>query len=112
MDYKVISPVEYFGNGHGAASLSNSGIPNSILMNHPNAMMMGHHSVGINQQQAHQHHHQNIGTEGGLNILASGAVAAATSVQGPPNGQVHAGQAGYPYVQPSDNYGGFIVLIT
>lgn len=75
MDYKVISPAEYFGatGGHTMFISQNLG-PQIPTGNHL------------------QHHH-----EGGLNILANGAVAASVA---PPQG-------GYPYpaTNPTDNYG-------
>lgn len=80
MDYKVISPAEYFGNG-------NVMLPGTIpMINGGGGIMLG------NPHNVH---------EGALNILANGAVAAATNSS--------QAAAGYPYSQPSDSYGGFMV---
>lgn len=79
MDYKVISPVEYFGGG----AMPPGGLQNNMLMNH------AHHGL------AH------VPEGGGLSVLANGAIAAAPVTHGQPGG--------YPYVpQPTENYGGYI----
>ena len=82
MDYKIVSPSEYFGTS---------------------GPMIGNNNVFISQNNVpailpqHQIHMGHSGNEGGLNVLASGAVAAAASA--PPQG-------GYPYPSnPTDNYG-------
>lgn len=94
LDYKVISPSEYFGN------IPNGGGNGNLMMN---TTMMGpsgavhhmshpHSHIHAQQQfhQAHIHHqqqqHMSHGNDGGLNVLANGAVAAAS-------------------VAPTDNYG-------
>ena len=79
MDYKVISPAEYFGASGGHIFISQNLGP----------------QIPTGQHHIQQHH------DGGLNILANGAVAASVA---PPQG-------GYPYPSnPTDNYG-YIVLI-
>ena len=87
MDYKIVSPSEYFGTngpmiGNNNVFISQNNIGNQMI------------PVILPQHQIHMGH---SGNEGGLNVLASGAVAAAASA--PPHG-------GYPYpANPTDNYG-------
>lgn len=86
MDYKIVSPAEYFGTsaaqGHG-----------TLLMN-PHVV---HGAVNS---------HVHGGEVVGLNVLASGAVAAGQA-QG--QGQGQQGQ-GYPQYGANDNYG-YIVRV-
>lgn len=80
MDYKIVSPADYFGN---AAAQSHGG---TLLMN-PHVV----HGASVNP-----HGHGHVGGEIGLNVLASGAIVAGQT-QGQSQGQ---GQYG-----ATDNYG-------
>ena len=85
MDYKIVSPSEYFGTSSAPM------IGNNIFMSH-NAVGNQLNSVILPSQN-----------EGGLNVLANGAVAASSA--GPSQG------IGYQYpLNPNDNYG-YIVLL-
>jgi hypothetical protein len=79
MDYKIVSPSEYFGTSVPMAG-NHVFISQNNIGNQLNPVIM--------PQNQHPH-------EGGLNILASGAVAATP-----------APSQGYPYpTNPTDNYG-------
>lgn len=77
LDYKVISHSEYFGNIHGGGANINNV---NVLTN--SMIQMGHQQLMAQQQ----HLLSSQVNDGGLNVLASGAVAAAS-------------------VTPADNYG-------
>lgn len=88
MDYKIVSPSEYFGT---SASMMNTG--NNIFISHNN---IGNQLNPVGLLPQHQH-------EGGLNVLANGAMAASST--GAANG-------GYPYpTNPTDNYGYIVKII-
>ena len=81
MDYKILSPSEYFGSVSGPMGNNNIFISQNMVQ-HPH-----HH---------HQIHSHNHGNDGALNVLANGAVAAASVTP----------SQGYPYPSnPTDNYG-------
>ena len=64
MDYKIVSPAEYFGNNTGN------------LMMAPNGPIMGQFSPQRMMQQQ-QHQLNSLQPHDSLNVLANGAIAAA-----------------------------------
>lgn len=99
LDYKVISPSEYFGNipGHNLNMNMNMNVNMNVSGNGgintmigPNGQVLqgnlNHMTPQAQAQVQHQHQMGQVNNEGGLNVLANGAVAASS-------------------VPPSDNYG-------